>query len=280
MNQAVERSESERAFSASATVSWSDDESGIEIHQFTEKTFDTSQHSFSRHALLFVFTGVIQLQLEDTKSVRLLPGEGVFHAAGHLYNASAQKPSSFIVVSFPERILTPEFENLGWQSQVIHADSQLMSIIDLLDRELGIHDHHQESSLNQMSKLLATHLIRNYSLVPTALPTKSGRADLCEVMAALEFIELNITCPLTVSDINQSGSLSAANFLRTFKEVTGQTPQQYIIRRRVEIAKYLLRRKELSIDAIAKKVGFVDQSHLTKAFRKFYGVTPAECRHR
>jgi AraC family transcriptional regulator len=56
----------------------------------------------------------------------------------------------------------------------------------------------------------------------------------------------------------------------------GIAPYQYVLQQRVERAKQLLRRGELAIADIALKVGFADQTHFTKHFRKITGVTPAK----
>ena len=58
----------------------------------------------------------------------------------------------------------------------------------------------------------------------------------------------------------------------------GIGPQRYIIQRRLERAKRLLRRTHLPIALIAQEVGFADQSHLTQMFRREVGVTPGRYR--
>lgn len=68
--------------------------------------------------------------------------------------------------------------------------------------------------------------------------------------------------------------MSPNYFSRLFKETTGITPHQYVIRCRVEEAQDLLRQGKLSIAEIATQVGFVDQSHLNRHFKRLVGVTP------
>ena len=65
-------------------------------------------------------------------------------------------------------------------------------------------------------------------------------------------------------------------FSRLFKETTGFTPHQYVINCRIERAKYLLKQGNLSIAEIAKEVGFVDQSHLHRYFKRKVGITPKQ----
>jgi AraC family transcriptional regulator len=72
--------------------------------------------------------------------------------------------------------------------------------------------------------------------------------------------------------------LSRVQFVRQFKRLTGLSPHQYVLRRRVERAAALLKSGEVCLKGLAPDVGFSSQSHLTEAFRRVYGVTPGAYR--
>ncbi|SQH76249.1 Transcriptional regulator, AraC/XylS family [Shewanella benthica] len=76
-----------------------------------------------------------------------------------------------------------------------------------------------------------------------------------------------------------SVGLSKFQFLRQFKAATGMTPHAYLKRVRLEYAKKALAKGEAVID-IAQQVGFFDQSHLTKAFKQAFLVTPSHFQKR
>lgn len=69
-------------------------------------------------------------------------------------------------------------------------------------------------------------------------------------------------------------TMSQSHFTRQFKQSLGITPHQYVIQCRVERARLLLQRGELTIRQVATVVGFVDQSHLTYHFKRILGITP------
>jgi AraC family transcriptional regulator len=73
-------------------------------------------------------------------------------------------------------------------------------------------------------------------------------------------------------------SPSPFHFSRSFKQATGVGPQRYVIQRRVERAKRLLRQTRQPIALIAQEAGFADQSHLTQIFHREMGVTPGRFR--
>jgi AraC family transcriptional regulator len=59
-----------------------------------------------------------------------------------------------------------------------------------------------------------------------------------------------------------------------FKKSTGQTPYEYVVEARVRKAKDLLTTGKLTISEAAFHVGFADQSHLTRHFKRVFGLPP------
>jgi AraC family transcriptional regulator len=121
---------------------------------------------------------------------------------------------------------------------------------------------------------LAMHLAQKYDVqncsVPFAAPTPSAHF----VRQAKEFIESRLQTDLSLLDIANAVGLSVFHFARQFKLCVGCSPHQYVIKRRVQRARHLLMRGQLSITAIAMESGFADQSHLTRQFKRYCGLTP------
>jgi AraC family transcriptional regulator len=76
----------------------------------------------------------------------------------------------------------------------------------------------------------------------------------------------------------ESVRLSPRHFARAFKQSFGQPPHQYQLSRRVERAKALLGRGEMSVTEIAVALGFSDTSAFSTTFRRFSGGTPRDYR--
>jgi AraC family transcriptional regulator len=94
----------------------------------------------------------------------------------------------------------------------------------------------------------------------------------------LDVVEARYGGPLAIDDLAGAAGLSTAHFSRVFKEVTGDTPYQFVMDFRVEQAKRLLADRERSLSDVALACGFADQPHFTRVFRQLTGRTPKEWR--
>lgn len=83
---------------------------------------------------------------------------------------------------------------------------------------------------------------------------------------------------LTVAEMAESVGLSESWFANVFKKTTGRTPLQWQIEQRIAVARSLLAESDLTLAEIAARLGFSDQSHLTRAFRQITGETPGAWR--
>lgn len=113
---------------------------------------------------------------------------------------------------------------------------------------------------------------------PLPRPIKGGLAPhLCRRVA--DHIEAGLDQTLRLKDLAAVAGMSAFHFQRSFRASHGVSPQGWILRRRVERARTLLR-GEAPIAQVAVACGFSSQSHLTRAFHSATGITPAAYRKR
>jgi AraC-like DNA-binding protein/ElaB/YqjD/DUF883 family membrane-anchored ribosome-binding protein len=83
---------------------------------------------------------------------------------------------------------------------------------------------------------------------------------------------------LTLPQLAAKACMSRFHFARLFRRSTGLSPHQYIVSQRIDRAKEMLCCSREPIAEIAMVVGFVDQSHLTRHFKRIIGATPARFR--
>jgi len=140
--------------------------------------------------------------------------------------------------------------------------SQLVSTI-ANEMEGGFLDHILADALNTA---LAVQIMRLCG-GPTAISLEPANGLSRERLKRVyDYIEAHLDDRLTLADLAGVACLSPYHFSRSFKQAVGVGPQRYVMHRRVERAKALMRRTDQPLAVIAREVGFADQSHLTSAF--------------
>lgn len=91
-----------------------------------------------------------------------------------------------------------------------------------------------------------------------------------------QFIDENLESNLSLSVVSKEAFFSPYHFHRIFKLLVRETLNEYINRRRIEKSVLDIIHKELSIAEISHAYGFSDNSSYTRAFKKYYGISPTE----
>lgn len=127
--------------------------------------------------------------------------------------------------------------------------------------------------------LVAEHAARLLlaSLAVPATPVEPGELPLAALDA---HIDRHLARPLQVADLARLSGLSVARFHERFLAATGQTPMDYVRRRRLRQGRQLLLESALGVGEIAARVGYSSQSAFTAALTREFGVTPRELRRR
>jgi PAS domain S-box-containing protein len=92
--------------------------------------------------------------------------------------------------------------------------------------------------------------------------------------ATLEYIQTHYAEPIEIDDLASMSCLSESHFRRVFREVFGTSPQQFILRYRLQVASRVLVQSHTPISQVAEDCGFCDQSYFTRQFRKTLGLSP------
>jgi len=133
--------------------------------------------------------------------------------------------------------------------------------------------------IDTLAQMMAVHFARHHCSrsrpVRLAIPQRiSG----WKMRRLLEFIEENLDGNLTLEAMAAEVQVSPLYLARAFKTAVGQSPHQYVLKRRLERAKELLRSTDRPIVDIALSAGFSSQSHLSNWFLRDVGISPAAYR--
>jgi AraC-like DNA-binding protein len=129
---------------------------------------------------------------------------------------------------------------------------------------------HESAFVDVMSALLWRHA----DLMPAAR-TAGGEGPL--VHRLRDYLDAHVATDVSLADLARVGRRSRFSVLRSFRNSIGMTPHAYLLNRRVEQARRLLA-SGCAIADTALDCGFFDQSHFTRVFKRFTGLTPGQYR--
>lgn len=127
-----------------------------------------------------------------------------------------------------------------------------------------------------MANALLVHLLRRYSAGEHTIVEYTDGLSKYKLQSAIDHINDNLAEDLSLKRMSEQVGISQYHFARLFKQSTGFSPYQYVIKTRIERGKQLLLQGKMSISEIALEVGFADHSQFTRHFKRLTGVTPQQ----
>lgn len=152
-------------------------------------------------------------------------------------------------------------------------DPHLESLALAFKREMNQSQWGDLLYLESLTNIFAIHLLRHYCRFQPSFKEYSGLPR-HKLRQAIDYIQAHLADNVSLEAIATEIGISRFYFGRLFKQSTGIAPYQYLIKCRVERAKVLLSQGSPSTADVALAVGFSNQSHLTKHFKRLVGVTP------
>lgn len=225
------------------------------------------RHVFARHSHETVAIGVInrgrgsfwcrgQVHLAYTGQVVVIPA-GEVHTGASASDATLRYTMLYVPT---DMITSPDFPRpVVTDVRLAHALLAVTSRIARNEDRLGI-----ESALAHVVSLLESHggVARTCLDEPVAI--RRVRA----------YIEERLAQPISLDDLALVAELNPEYLIRTFHRAVGLPPHAYLVQMRIERARRLLS-AGVPPAGVAAAVGFVDQSHLTRQFKRHLGTTPA-----
>ncbi|SFO76455.1 AraC-type DNA-binding protein [Mesorhizobium sp. NFR06] len=208
----------------------------------------------------------------------LLGNPGACYECGHEHGAGDRCLSFHFAPAYMERVVAelPGAKRLGFADPRLPPLPALAPLLAEAEaaRETGDADAFEELGLRITGAVVAAG-----SGTVQAARTPSRR-DQKRVAEAVRRIELEAEQPLSLADLAASTATSPYHFLRTFRQVAGMTPYQFLLRTRLHRAAVRLRSSDAAISTIAFDAGFSDLSTFNRRFRREMGETPGAYRTR
>jgi len=198
----------------------------------------------------------------------------------HSYQARWEETIEALMFNLKAELLTRNaaellgVEQVQFIPQVKLYDPLILQIALALHADLQSNKPGGRLYAEAMTHTLAVHLLRNYSSHSHKSIDDVGGLSPTKLKLVTDYINDYLDQSLGLEELATIAQLSPYHFSRSFKQSTGLTPHQYVIRQRVERAKILLKDKDIAILDVALICGFTHQSHLNRHFKRLTGTTP------
>jgi len=176
----------------------------------------------------------------------------------------------------PLMSVLPKVMRIGMDSVRAQA---LQSTLKLIAMETAEHDLGSNLVVSRLADILFVQAVRAYCLscAGAEMNWLAAYADR-RLGAAMRAIHADIGRDWTAQALAGAASMSRSVFARRFKETVGETPLSYVTRWRIYKAKCLLRQSDLSLYAIAERVGYATDGAFNRVFKRYVGETPGRYR--
>lgn len=157
--------------------------------------------------------------------------------------------------------------------------SPLSGTIDPLVAQLAVNIHAagKEDTSRLYRDTLGAALAAQLGQIMSGAPVEQAGPEQ-RVARATDYLEAHLAEDISLDDLAAAAAMSRFHFARVFRRSTSLPPHAYLVARRMERAKDLLRSSKLPIAEIAWRVGYANPAKFAAQFRKLTGSTPGAWR--
>jgi AraC family transcriptional regulator len=259
-------------------------QSGICLHQYRQPAWEIRETLGPHHTLHIIGNNLVRhydLKLDGRKqSLESIKNHIVIEPANITHQSAWDNDVEFCSLFLdPSHLCNIAHESIDADSVEIiptfaMLDPSLYQVCMQLKSELQLNQLCNRLYVDSLVTILSINLIRHYSTQKYRLQEHSTGLPTQKLRQIIDYIHENIGEDLTLKNIAAQFEMSSYYFTRLFKKSTGTSTHQYVINRRIDKAKQLLAKQNISLTQISLQVGFQDQSHFINTFRKRTGMTP------
>jgi len=127
--------------------------------------------------------------------------------------------------------------------------------------------------------MLTIYIAEKYTNITSQQPDYRGGLPIARLRKIEDYVRAHLSERISLETLAQLAELSPFHFSRVFKQATGMTPLQFVIRERMLQAQQLIRETSRSLIEIGLEVGYTSPSHFAQVFRQTVGMAPTQFRN-
>lgn len=156
----------------------------------------------------------------------------------------------------------------------VHGSTRLSRLVRMVEEESADQQPGSAFMLSRLAEMLLVEAMRSATTANAPAGLLRGLGD-ARLAPALTQMHASIGHAWTVEQLAKIAALSRSGFFERFTRLVGKAPMDYLLAWRMQIAKDLLRANELTVSAIAEKVGYGSASAFSVAFSRHTGQAPS-----
>lgn len=244
-------------------------------------------HSHQHYELYFLLNGTRQIFLED--SFFEMSANTFIVFPPHCAHKTEGGAFSRINLNLPTQFISAEqqkFLNKISKKPLILDDRYKELILSLLNEACYIQSknkNHAESYLKPFAEMIITLLsLQKHEYLKAEEKIdhvkNNQRKSNVEILKVIHFINTNYNRPITLNMLSDKYFVSVPILCRSFKEATHYTIGEYLLKVRLDNAKFLLLNTNKSIENIAESCGFSSANYFSLMFKRKIGISPLNYR--
>lgn len=254
----------------------------IELHRIPSQ--EMPEHYVEGHRLAINLRQSVQYEWKDGSRWRqtiLKPGDFCLQTHGEINFPRWRGNFEFLAIALAPEFVSQAFQDTGVSEHVVFQerrgefDATIANFTHRFKAELELKSNYGVLYGESLALAFALYLIEYYSTSTQKLRRPYGKLSSLQLRLIVEYIHEHLTEDLSLVDLAKQLNLSSFHFARLFKNSLGLSPHQYLLQNRIDRAKKLIAvSMKPSLTEIGLQVGFYDQAHFTKAFRRAVGISP------
>lgn len=208
------------------------------------------------------------------------PGQGcvVTSGSGHAFGGVVGQ-SDILVLNMPmpnadDPLMLQRLNDLNQKETYFQLDGQIQKLIQMLVAEMQ--SNPEDLLLSRACSDTVVALMQRHMMAFETV-RKDSRFDL---EAIDRYIEQHLSQKISVTQLAGSVFLGESQFHSLFKDQMGITPHQYVLGKRIDMAKQLIEQGHLTLGQVAEFTGFSGQSTFTHTFSRLQGISPSQYKKR
>lgn len=244
-----------------------------------DKDFLIDRECFPGYLVMFCVSGKLHIDQHHVSSI-LLPGQSCLMTLqeAHKYYSDFREPCKLLWLHFEGKQAEEMIDSILGETRK-RAVIEEPRICPLIQNCITEYESDSQGSCFAISANIYQVLVLFWEKIMRS--NMNDRNFFSPLTRELDsFLNVHIREKITLEKMAEYCHLNPSYFCRRFRVETKMTPMQYLMQKRIELAKYYLLYSREKIASIAFECGFYDQNHFSSCFSRIVGMSPSEYRRK